>query len=94
MPTHAKSSAGEGQVSASEEDTLSRDVQQALRCSSHVGLRAVRCTSAGGHVTLTGDVASYYLKQIAQTIVGRVKNVESVNNQLVVVTRDAGRPRR
>jgi osmotically-inducible protein OsmY len=38
-----------------------------------------------GCVTLTGEVASYYLKQVAQTIVGRLPQVEQVNNELRVV---------
>ncbi len=39
-------------------------------------------------MTLSGDVVSYYLKQIAQTIVGRLPQVQRVHNQLRVVASD------
>ena len=65
-------------------DSDRQEVERALRGSSHNGLRTVRCQYVDGRVTLNGEVASYYLKQVAQTIVGRLANVSSVDNQLLV----------
>ncbi len=73
------------QSSKAPVDTLGREVERALHGSSHCGLRAVRCHFTDGSVTLSGEVASYYLKQIAQTIVGRLPYVQRVHNQLCVV---------
>ncbi len=66
-------------------DSMSLEVERALHGSSHCGLRAVRCHYADGRVTLSGEVVSYYLKQVAQTIVGRMPQVQRVYNQLRVV---------
>ena len=65
-------------------DANRQEVERVLRGSSHCGLRTVRCQYVDGRVTLNGEVASYYLKQVAQTIVGRLANVSSVDNQLLV----------
>ncbi len=66
-------------------DSMSLEVERALHGSSHCGLRRVRCQFVDGSVTLSGVVVSYYLKQIAQTIVGRLPQVRRVYNQLRVV---------
>ena len=66
-------------------DSMSLEVERALHGSSHCGLRGVRCQFVDGSVTLSGVVVSYYLKQIAQTIVGRLPHVRRVHNQLRVV---------
>lgn len=92
MTTHTEeSSAGGRRSDPPPVESVSKEVQRALRCSSHCGLHSLRCNCVKGHVTLSGEVASYYLKQIAQTIVGRLASVSSVDNQLRVVGRDANR---
>lgn len=70
-------------------DSLHLEVERALRGSSHCGLRKVRCKCANGTVTLSGEVASFYLKAIAQTIVGRITRVSNIDNQLHVASFDA-----
>lgn len=44
----------------------------------------VTCEFHDGVVTLDGRVRSFYLKQVAQTIVGKLERVEQVVNNLVV----------
>lgn len=90
IPAEASSAGGRRNDTPSV-DTASREVERALRSSSHCGLRTVRCKYAEGRVTLIGEVASYYLKQIAQTIVGRLECVSFIDNQLRVVGLDAKR---
>ena len=90
MTPHAGTSSTGGRRSDSPAvDSVSREVERALHSSSHCGLRSVRCTYVDGRVTLKGEVASYYLKQVAQTIVGRLANVLNVDNQLRVTGRNA-----
>lgn len=62
-----------------------REVELILRTSSHCELRQVTCRFTGGTATLTGRVSSYYLKQVAQTIVCQLLQVQRVDNQLRVV---------
>jgi osmotically-inducible protein OsmY len=69
-------------------DQACQEVERALRGSSHSGLRQVRCRYVDGCVVLSGSVASYYLKQIAQTIVSRFGHVKAIDNQLHVTRRD------
>jgi osmotically-inducible protein OsmY len=89
-PTKA-SSVTQRRIEAPPIDSMSLEVERALHGSSHCGLRGVRCRFADGSVTLSGDVVSYYLKQIAQTIVGSLPQVQRVYNQLRVVGLDKNR---
>jgi osmotically-inducible protein OsmY len=66
-------------------ESVSEDVERVLRGSSHFGLRRIRCKYVDGVATLTGDVSSYYLKQVAQTIVGQLPQVRQVKNEIRVV---------
>jgi len=52
--------------------------------SGYAILRTVRCDFHEGVLTLRGHVPSYYLKQIAQTLVGQLDHVELVENRLEV----------
>ncbi len=60
------------------------EVERALSSSSHIGLRRVRCRCTDGVVTLSGQVTSFYLKQVAQAIVGRLPAVRQIRNELSV----------
>ena len=55
-----------------------------LRGSSYNAVRHVRCEFHGGTLTLHGSVPSYYLKQIAQTLVCGTAGVAQVRNWLHV----------
>ncbi|MCU0960067.1 MAG: BON domain-containing protein [Pirellulaceae bacterium] len=66
-------------------ESTSVEIERALHSSSHVGLRSVRCQFADGVVTLSGQVASFYLKQVAQAIVGRQPTVKQIRNELRVL---------
>jgi osmotically-inducible protein OsmY len=59
--------------------------QSALRNSGYQSLSRVSCEIRGGKVVLTGEVPSYYVKQLAQTIVQRLVFVEHVENRLEVI---------
>ena len=75
----------ESRVPVDRRESVSEEVERVLRGSSHCGLRKIRCRFADGVATLSGEVSSYYLKQVAQTIVGQMPQVVQVRNELRVV---------
>ena len=54
--------------------------------SPYAEVRRVACEFHEGMLSLRGRVSSYYLKQIAQTVVLGMEGVEEIHNQLEVVT--------
>jgi osmotically-inducible protein OsmY len=93
MTAHTKPSSASGRRDGPPPiESMSVQIERALHGSSHVGLRNVRCKFADGVVTLSGMVVSYYLKQVAQTIVGRLPQVRQVHNEVHVARHD-GRSR-
>ncbi len=46
--------------------------------------RELRFESSEGNVTLTGKVTSFYQKQMAQELVGKLDGVREIDNQLEV----------
>jgi osmotically-inducible protein OsmY len=47
---------------------LSLDVKQTLRETRYAALQRVRCRVVDGTVELSGDVPSFYFKQLAQEV--------------------------
>jgi hypothetical protein len=62
--------------------------QLALRNSGYQSLSRVSCEVWGGKVVLAGEVPSYYVKQLAQTVVQRLVFVEHVENRHEVICAD------
>jgi osmotically-inducible protein OsmY len=63
---------------------LAECVEQALRKTGHLPLRAIQVSTCGSLVILQGLVPSYYLKQIAQTAALGVPGVEAICNDLEI----------
>ena len=62
-----------------------RQARQALQGSSYLPLRRVACDFSDGQLQLRGKVESFYLKQLAQSIVGMALAREvQLDNQLRV----------
>ena len=59
-------------------------VLEELRASSHFSLRNVTCRFDGGVLVLSGRVESYYLKQMAQETVRRLKPDRLIANRVTV----------
>lgn len=55
-----------------------------LRKSQYNSLRAVRCQFHEGALILHGRVPSFYLKQVAQTVVRNIEEVAQIYNRLEV----------
>jgi osmotically-inducible protein OsmY len=58
-----------------------------LRESQYLDLRAVECSCEDGRLALKGQVPSYYLMQMASSLVSQVPGVERIENRLEVVQR-------
>ena len=58
--------------------------QQRLKKCSYPALRGVNCRSQEGVLVLTGVVPTFYMKQIAQTLMRSLNQVELIDNRLVV----------
>ena len=67
-------------------EPLARAAELRLGASGYRILTRVVCRACDGTLTLTGQVPSFYLKQVAQTLVGNMPDVRQVVNQLVVVS--------
>ena len=65
--------------------------QAKLANSSYLPLRTLRCDDHEGVLALRGQVPTYYLKQLAQTVVRDIPGVEVINNQVLVVRPEARR---
>ena len=62
-----------------------------LRRNGHIATQDISCNFHEGVLTLRGCVPSYYLKQIAQTVVMQLDGVEQVDNRIEVTYRPSGR---
>ena len=80
-PQEARSAA-----TSSREEAVAAQAEAQLRDSAYIGLRDVRCRYHHGRLTLQGRVSRYYLKQVAQSLVGRLMEVVEIDNRLEVVS--------
>ncbi len=69
---------------------LEQRIQLALSTSPYVSGKRVLCRADRGQVTLSGQVSSYFQKQMAQETVRRFDGVEQIENLLVVNRGAAG----
>jgi osmotically-inducible protein OsmY len=67
-----------------EKPSVQTEAQLRLRKSGYRQLRRVSCEFHEGVLTLRGQVSSFYLKQVAQTLIGRLDGVGAINNRLDV----------
>jgi osmotically-inducible protein OsmY len=58
--------------------------QQLLDGSNYLALRRLRCEFHDGHLVLRGRVPTFYLKQMAQTLVRQLPQVQQIENRLDV----------
>ncbi len=71
-------------TSVDEDELILLTVERLLRSSDYFSVRAVRCFVQDGVVMLFGTVPSYYMKQIAQTVVTKLEMVMRVENHCEV----------
>lgn len=58
--------------------------QEMLERSNYLALRRLRCECHDGQLVISGRVPTYYLKQVAQSIVRQVPHVRRIDNQVDV----------
>ncbi len=63
---------------------IGESARSRLQGSSYFALRDVGCEYWDGVLTLQGRLPTYYLKQIAQTMVAEVEGVTAVVNRIEV----------
>ena len=56
-----------------------------LRRHPYLALRNISCECHHGQLTLRGCLPSYYLKQIAQTVVAKIDGIAGIRNEIKVV---------
>ena len=60
--------------------------ERCLRSNPYLALKNVSCDCREGVLVLRGCLPSYYLKQLAQEVVARLEGVQTIDNQIQVVT--------
>lgn len=63
---------------------LDRSVRRSLEDTGYRPLRCIDCRVSRGVVVLSGRVPSWYMKQVAQTVVQKIDAVDVVENRLQV----------
>jgi hypothetical protein len=69
---------------AEADDRLCAAAAARLRASGHRPLWSLRCEVRGGVVVLSGVLPSFYLKQMAQTVLLRLEQLREVRNLVEV----------
>ncbi|MFO0903079.1 MAG: BON domain-containing protein [Pirellulales bacterium] len=62
------------------------EAERRLQAGPYPVLRQIGCEFCDGVLILRGAVGSFYLKQMAQTLVSRIPGVSRVENQLNVAS--------
>jgi osmotically-inducible protein OsmY len=65
-------------------DNVAERAESRLRGNSYLALKNVTCDFQDGVLTLRGCLPTYYLKQIAQAVVGRLDGVQRIVNDIQV----------
>jgi osmotically-inducible protein OsmY len=65
--------------------TVQAEAQLRLRRSGYRDLHSISCEFHEGVLTLRGRVSTFYLKQLAQTLIRELDDVAEINNRLEVV---------
>lgn len=63
---------------------LAQKVTHQFRSSGRGHLREVKVQEQRGTVILSGNVPSFYLKQLAQELAGTVQGVQRIRNETIV----------
>ncbi len=72
------------EAGAEADNLLRKAVISRLGTSGYPALGDLKCEVLGGGVVVSGAVPSFFLKQMAQTVILQLGNVKGVKNQLEV----------
>ena len=71
-------------TSDSEVKFLEQQIRTSLSQLGYSQLNAIECSAQADEVLLTGQLDSFYLKQVAQSVVVKIPGVQTVRNEIVV----------
>lgn len=69
----------------SNDSAVTEAAESHLRQHSYLALKNISCECRHGQLTLRGCVPSFYLKQIAQTVVAQIDGIAGIRNEIEVV---------
>jgi osmotically-inducible protein OsmY len=72
-------------IQLKSDEMINESVTRSIRELSYRQIHSIECESHNGVVTLCGTLASFYLKQVAQSIASKVPGVHRVVNEIRVV---------
>ncbi len=73
-----------GSETVSRDGRVKREIEFQLQRSPYREVRNVVCSFANGLAVLDGEVTSFHLKQIAQTLLQNIDGVSQISNLLKV----------
>jgi osmotically-inducible protein OsmY len=85
MGAPGRNGTGREAADAACDPVIGRQAEDRLRRSGYLALRDVTCDSREGVVSLRGRLRSYYLKQLAQSLVASVEGVLQVHNHIEII---------
>ena len=76
--------AGTTLESGGNEDSIEDRIRNSFSKLGYAQLNAVKCTAQGDQLLLTGELDSFYLKQVAQSVAIKIPGVRNVQNEIRV----------
>ena len=74
------------ELAPNPDDLLMARIKRVLKRSGYATLSQIRVFVVEGEVFLEGQVPTYFVKQMAQTLILSLEEVKDLNNDLVVET--------
>ena len=76
--------AGTTLESGGDGDAIENRIRHSFSKLGYAQLNAVKCTARGDQLLLTGELDSFYLKQVAQSVAIKIPGVRYVQNEIRV----------
>lgn len=68
-----------------DHERVAGNLRRNLSCLGYAQLNNIHCIVEGDELVLTGELDSFYLKQVAQAVALKLPGVRNVINEIVVV---------
>jgi osmotically-inducible protein OsmY len=83
-PNRRQESAESPLVTSGCDQRIEDAIQAALAASGYPAIGALKCEVVEGTIVLSGTVSSFYLKQLAQSVVLRLEAAQFLHNRVEV----------
>ena len=70
--------------SGGESNPLEEQIKSCFNQLGYAQLNAVKCKVDGDQILLTGELDSFYLKQVAQSVAIKIPGIRNVQNDIQV----------